>query len=320
MYHRWARFALSLVGTLALVALTTAFVPVNSSHLTPNPVFGMFGSSSRTTSSASLPPVLGLHEGELMLRTARGPVALEELDLPSVPVSLLDTSTLFGRFIESEETTLPTPFFIPQPKEAESQELSWKTDSTLYTLSEDLMERTSRLLSGFSMATRVSQTLMKRASPYKNLVEKYASRYNLSPDLVFAVMYTESDFDPDLISHKSAHGLMQVVPETAGGEDLLHPETNIHYGTAYMYLLQSRYLSSITDPQSREYCAIAAYNIGARGMLRTFASSMDEAFSVINAMPPDEVRATLLRKLSSGETRAFLKQVLTSREHFSSLS
>ena len=109
--------------------------------------------------------------------------------------------------------------------------------------------------------------MRRQAEQYRPVVEKYADRYNLSPDLVFAIIYTESDFDPDLISNRSAHGLMQVVPDTAGGEVhrwlgrtgkpspslLLHPETNIKYGTAYMYLLQNRHLSAIADPQSREY-------------------------------------------------------------------
>ena len=175
--------------------------------------------------------------------------------------------------------------------------------------------------------------MRRQAEQYRPVVEKYADRYNLSPDLVFAIIYTESDFDPDLISNRSAHGLMQVVPDTAGGEVhrwlgrtgkpspslLLHPETNIKYGTAYMYLLQNRHLSAIADPQSRECCAIAAYNIGTGGMLRTFGKSRDAAFEAINAMTPEQVRNTLLKKLSSRETKAFLAKVLKSRERFSML-
>lgn len=69
-----------------------------------------------------------------------------------------------------------------------------------------------RQLSGLTASMR------RQAEQYRPVVEKYADRYNLSPDLVFAIIYTESDFDPDLISNRSAHGLMQVVPDTAGGE------------------------------------------------------------------------------------------------------
>ena len=45
----------------------------------------------------------------------------------------------------------------------------------------------------------------------------------------------------------------------------------------------------------------------------------DAAFEAINAMTPEQVRNTLLKKLSSRETKAFLAKVLKSRERFSML-
>lgn len=42
-------------------------------------------------------------------------------------------------------------------------------------------------------------------------------------------------------------------------------------------------------------------------------------FETINAMTPEQVRNTLLKKLSSRETKAFLAKVLKSRERFSML-
>ncbi|MFR1533654.1 MAG: hypothetical protein ACLSTO_08495 [Bilophila wadsworthia] len=54
-------------------------------------------------------------------------------------------------------------------------------------------------------------------------------------------------------------------------------------------------------------------------MLRTFGKSRDAAFEAINAMTPEQVRNTLLKKLSSRETKAFLAKVLKSRERFSML-
>lgn len=86
-----------------------------------------------------------------------------------------------------------------------------------------------------------------------------------------------------------------------------------------MYLLQNRHLSAIADPQSREYCAIAAYNIGTGGMLRTFGKSRDAAFEAINAMTPEQVRNTLLKKLSSRETKRSLRRFSSRCERFSML-
>ena len=211
--------------------------------------------------------------------------------------------------------------------------LRWNGSQQAFELAPEVLERTEKLLGDLRQLSGLTASMRRQAEQYRPVVEKYADRYNLSPDLVFAIIYTESDFDPDLISNRSAHGLMQVVPDTAGGEVhrwlgrtgkpspslLLHPETNIKYGTAYMYLLQNRHLSAIADPQSREYCAIAAYNIGTGGMLRTFGKSRDAAFEAINAMTPEQVRNTLLKKLSSRETKAFLAKVLKSRERFSML-
>ena len=211
--------------------------------------------------------------------------------------------------------------------------MRWNGSQQAFELTPEARERTQKMLDELQKLAGLTDSLRRQAERYRPYVEKYAAQYSLSPDLIYAIIYTESDFDPDLISNRSAHGLMQVVPQTAGGEVhrwlgragrpsrsmLLHPETNIKYGTAYMHLLHTRYLNAINDPQSREYCAIAAYNIGTGGMLRAFGTSHDQAFAAINALSPDEVLQTLLKKLSSRETKAFLSKVLESRERFSML-
>ena len=55
-----------------------------------------------------------------------------------------------------------------------------------------------------------------RAEEYKNEVEKYCRRYDVEPALAFAVMQTESSFNPKAKSHVPAYGLMQIVPSSAG--------------------------------------------------------------------------------------------------------
>lgn len=172
--------------------------------------------------------------------------------------------------------------------------------------------------------------LRQRAIRYRQSVESYARKFLLKPDLVYAIMYTESSFNPDLISGQDAHGLMQVVPGTAGGEvnawlgrtglpttqELLNPAVNIQYGTAYLHLLLTRHLNAIADPLSREYCAIASYNIGSGNMLKVFGRDWSTAFAAINSMTPDEVRSHLIARLPARETRAFFNKVLSIREHF----
>ena len=67
------------------------------------------------------------------------------------------------------------------------------------------------------------------------LVHLEASRADLAPELILAVIETESNFDHYAISVAGAIGLMQIMPfwldEIGRPEDnLLHIETNLRYG------------------------------------------------------------------------------------------
>ena len=50
---------------------------------------------------------------------------------------------------------------------------------------------------------------------YQQTVYRYAKENELSPALVFAVIKTESNFDPKARSKKDAYGLMQITEETS---------------------------------------------------------------------------------------------------------
>lgn len=102
---------------------------------------------------------------------------------------------------------------------------------------------------------------------YSEYVERYSDEYGLEPSLVYAVIRTESGFDPDAQSDAGACGIMQMMPSsfewlqqkrgTEGEyttEDLFNPEVCIDYGC---YLLKYFY-----DYYGDERCAVAAYNAG----------------------------------------------------------
>ena len=98
---------------------------------------------------------------------------------------------------------------------------------------------------------------------YRAAVEEAAARNGLTRELVYAVIWTESKFEPSAVSAAGAVGLMQLTPDTYAwlcekrGEDvcdLFDPETNIDYGCYNLSLLFSRYES--------DWMAIAAYNAG----------------------------------------------------------
>ena len=97
----------------------------------------------------------------------------------------------------------------------------------------------------------------RRHVPYGAIIYREAVKNGLPPELVAAMVHTESDFRPQLVSHKSAQGLMQIIPETArhlGIEDPFNPDENIAAGTKYF-----RYLLDRFDDQA---VALAAYNAG----------------------------------------------------------
>lgn len=167
-----------------------------------------------------------------------------------------------------------------------------------------------------------------KAKAYLSEIKVHAGKRNLSPSLVLAVMETESAFNPMATSYVPAYGLMQIVPKSAGrdasklvlGKDVvLSPSylynggNNIAMGTAYLYILNDRYLASIENPTSRLYCVIAAYNTGAGNVARAFTgtTSVKKAAKKINAMPPEKVYRFLIRKLPHQETRDYLQRVTT---------
>jgi membrane-bound lytic murein transglycosylase C len=134
---------------------------------------------------------------------------------------------------------------------------------------------------GKSEATVVSEIVLKlpkqtelskhRAERYVSQVNAQAKRFDIEPSLIFAVMHTESHFNPMAKSHIPAFGLMQIVPTSAGvdvnrmlynrDEPMSAPylyvtDNNIEAGTAYLNILDKRYLSKIHNPLSRKYCTL----------------------------------------------------------------
>lgn len=187
----------------------------------------------------------------------------------------------------------------------------------------------------FNMVSNFSN---KQAEKYRPLVEKFAKTYDISPSLVFAIMRTESNFNPFAVSSAPAYGLMQLVPSSGGrdaykrakGADempskqyLFNAENNIELGVAYLNVLAFDELDEVTDPVSREYCVISAYNTGPSNVLRAFGGSSKQrstAITTINRMAAPAVYSRLRQRLPYAETRQYLHKVVGFRKQFVSLN
>jgi len=178
--------------------------------------------------------------------------------------------------------------------------------------------------------------LSESAQRYQNQVIEEANRRGLPPSLVYAIMETESHFNPRARSHIPAFGLMQLVPSSGGldayhyvyGEKLVlgpeyyfNPDQNVELGTAYLDLLLTRYLRAVENEESRTLCAIAAYNTGAGNVARSFSggTSVRGAAPLINALEPEAVYEHLIANLPYDETRNYLKKVTKARERYRAL-
>lgn len=155
---------------------------------------------------------------------------------------------------------------------------------------------------------------LKYAYPlkYQAYVQTYATQNGLDPWLVFAVVRTESGFNPRAVSNIGAMGLMQLTPDTFDwaqtktGENerlassaLYDPQTNIRYGTVVLAQLLGEF--------SREDTALAAYHAG-RTQVKNWLA--DARYS-------HDGRS--LYHIPFSSTRAYVKNVLAARQTYAQL-
>lgn len=95
-------------------------------------------------------------------------------------------------------------------------------------------------------------------SRYDATIIAAARHFDVDAALVSAVIKAESDFNPQVISHKGARGLMQLMPATAarfGVTNSFDPVANIYGGTRYLRWLLKKF-------DGNADLAVAAYNAG----------------------------------------------------------
>jgi soluble lytic murein transglycosylase-like protein len=130
---------------------------------------------------------------------------------------------------------------------------------------------------------------------YEPLLQEAAEYHGVDPDLVRAVVRTESAFDPEAVSAAGAQGLMQLMPalsDELGVQDPFDPRENVFAGV--------RYLRALLDQHDGdEALALASYNAGPGTVMRYNGvppyPETEQYIRTIDGLLPRDLRAAALK-------------------------
>jgi membrane-bound lytic murein transglycosylase F len=126
---------------------------------------------------------------------------------------------------------------------------------------EKVYEKTS--LNNFEQ-TKFKDLLTNRFPKYSQMFEQASEQTAIDSDLLAAISFQESQWDPKAKSNMGVRGMMMVTLETAaivGVEKRLNPEQNITGGAKYLAILQGRNVYGKTTADQLSI-SLAKYNIG----------------------------------------------------------
>jgi len=161
---------------------------------------------------------------------------------------------------------------------------------------------------------------------YYDLVSTASQRHRVPISLIYGVIETESAFNPKARSRSNAIGLMQILQRQAGREYfqriegydhipsepyLFNTANNVEVGTAYLAILNNRYLQQIKNATTRQYAVIASYNGGAGNLFKSLNASGNKTKAIkrLNGMTPSEAYWFITQRHNREETRNYLKRV-----------
>lgn len=132
---------------------------------------------------------------------------------------------------------------------------------------------------------------MPRLSPHHG--------FTMNPALVYALTRLESNFNPGAVSDGGAHGLMQLMPTTAGfvvgHPDRFTDSTSALHDPALNLEIGQRYLTYLSDQVGVDGDLVklfASYNAGPGAVLRWegLSNGSDDPLLFIESLPSDETR------------------------------
>ncbi len=214
-------------------------------------------------------------------------------------------------------------------QDGQSIETQWRAERyAKYITTKQLKHRNARYWVEIPMVRSYKK---RGADNFHPLVVQASQRYGVETSLIYAIMETESSFNPFAVSPSGAYGLMQVMQNTAGRDVfekiynrsgkpsrkyLMDPAQNIDAGTAYITILRDRYLRGVKHPRTLEYCIIASYNGGTGNLLKAFHRDRTKALERINKMSPQAVYNHIVRHHPYEESRNYLRKVTNAKKNY----
>jgi soluble lytic murein transglycosylase len=140
---------------------------------------------------------------------------------------------------------------------------------------------------------------------YDSIISETAKRHHIDPDLVRAVIWQESKFNPNAVGSKGEVGLMQIRPEKGAVTDwekrhkqkikcrgiLFRPELNIEIGTWYL----SEAVKNWSGYKYQYELALSEYNAGRSGM---------------KPWVPDTFDGKVVENITIPSTKAYVKSIM----------
>jgi len=158
---------------------------------------------------------------------------------------------------------------------------------------------------------------------YYPSILRHAKVEGVSPSLVMAVIHQESAFNPGVVSHKGAIGLMQLMPVTAwnlysqnGGQVatarlqrhlITQPDLNIGLGVRALAQIQG-IMDPIRDQRMKNALTLSSYNAGLQRVKKAFYCKTMECLTYKSNHYGKGYFSKALRRLPA-ETRDYLKRV-----------
>jgi len=115
------------------------------------------------------------------------------------------------------------------------------------------------------ISTYFCSTVVAYPKKYEKTINQVCTEFNISQPLFYALVNTESSFNPKAKSHAGAIGLTQLLPSTA---EYICVKNNIDYSVVDLYNVDDNlyvgamYLRYLIDKFDTLYTAVAAYNAG----------------------------------------------------------